>query len=241
MTTILSGFDVATPSGSLTIAASSQSGALIASTNYTYYITYVSGYGETNSGFTGSGTATSSGSLLVSGIPVPSAALNGNIAGKRIYRAAGGATTYKLVTTIAPSATSYIDITAEASLGTATLPLTNTAHSIQTASGFVAFSQPHIVSVSAAVSGGADAQATAVLLTKQLTEVTSGAAVRLPLIDAAHVGQHLIVLNRSGGSINVYPATGQNINRGTANAAVAMADGASLNFVAITATIWRSY
>lgn len=90
-----------------------------------------------------------------------------------------------------------------------------------------------------AFAGGGQGSATA--LTKDFSNITvcatAGDSVKLP---AAIAGLTYTVTNRGAASANVFPATGDTINGGSANAAIALPVGATLQFVAINTTDWKS-
>lgn len=84
------------------------------------------------------------------------------------------------------------------------------------------------VGITANPGGG---QANAVTLTKKVnvisTVATTGDSVALPLGAA----QKVFVANQGANSMDVYPATGDSINEGSANAAFAVASGKNAMFV----------
>jgi len=96
------------------------------------------------------------------------------------------------------------------------------------------------VSTNAAVTAGTNAQGQG-LLTSDYNIITTAAAnpsgVTLP---TATVGRSVTVVNRGANSVNVYPATGANINALAANAGIALPVGAMLEFMAETTTAWES-
>jgi len=86
-------------------------------------------------------------------------------------------------------------------------------------------------------------QGAAAALSAYLTMVnsaTGGSAdgVRLPAL--AGVTKPFVVINSTAVAIKVYPATGETINGGAANASVNLAAGARLHFCRSTATNWRT-
>jgi hypothetical protein len=89
------------------------------------------------------------------------------------------------------------------------------------------------------------AQGTATALTGgicRITTATGGSAdgVRLPSA-GTFPGDAVVVINKSAATINVYPATGEKINTGTANAAVTVATVTVKTFYNINATDWAAY
>lgn len=70
------------------------------------------------------------------------------------------------------------------------------------------------------------------------TVATAADSVQLP---SNPVGQTVTVKNTSTNSMNVFPSLGENINALSNNTAIAVAAGATLTFVGITATNWQSH
>lgn len=99
-----------------------------------------------------------------------------------------------------------------------------------------------VVTVDAAVTahaGGGQGSATAI--TKDYTNIstcaTAGDSVKLP---TAAVGKTYTITNRGAASADVFPYTGDTINGGSANAAIALPVGATIQFVAINTTDWKA-
>lgn len=88
-------------------------------------------------------------------------------------------------------------------------------------------------------SGGG--QGSAVALSKGYNEVTTSAvagdSVKLP---AAVAGASVTVKNDGATDIDVFPATGDTIDDGSANAAIRVVAGTTVSFFAIDATNWES-
>lgn len=84
-------------------------------------------------------------------------------------------------------------------------------------------------------------QASATALTPGFNEVTTvataGDSVKLP---AAVVSTTVTVKNQGVASMDVFPATGDTIDDGSANAAISVPSGATVTFVAIDATNWET-
>ncbi|AVH85344.1 hypothetical protein RsoM2USA_416 [Ralstonia phage RsoM2USA] len=94
------------------------------------------------------------------------------------------------------------------------------------------------VSVSGAVAAAGTTQGTATALTSSVNVVTSGTGgVVLP---AATGGMELVVINTTGSAINVYPASGGQIDSLGANVAFSLGAGAKLCYVATSTTQWYS-
>lgn len=107
---------------------------------------------------------------------------------------------------------------------------------------FLALASEAQVTVSPAVTafaGGGQASATAISLDFSNITVcaTAGDSVKLP---AATVGKTYTITNRGAASANVFPATGDTINGGAANAAIALPVGATYEFIAINTTDWKT-
>lgn len=89
--------------------------------------------------------------------------------------------------------------------------------------------------------GTTQTQAGATQLAGAISYVTTGNAsdgVRLPT-DMA-LGDVVYVVNSSGVSLNVYPATGGKINNGTANAAKALAANMSGAYISLGGENWAA-
>ena len=100
--------------------------------------------------------------------------------------------------------------------------------------GFVAYG------VSPAVTAAGSSQAGATALTRPISAVSTVSAGQGVVLPSATPGMRLLVLNISGTALNVYPASGAQINALGTNAAYSLAAGAKLDYVAITATQWYS-
>lgn len=83
-------------------------------------------------------------------------------------------------------------------------------------------------------------QGSAVALTTEYNNVTTvttaGDSVKLP---TAYAGLEVIVDNSGANSLDIFPITGGTINGGSANAQIALAAGARMTFVGISATDWK--
>ena len=89
-----------------------------------------------------------------------------------------------------------------------------------------------------ALAGGAQAGLALVNGINRVTVVaTIGDSCQLPL---AAAGGHVIVINGSATSMNVFPQTGDNINALAANAAFALAAGKSVEFCAAGPLHWSA-
>lgn len=236
------GFDVATPSTPVTLAAGSTSGAL-GGGNYSYKVTFVTAYGESDGSPVSANQTTTSGSINVSAIPVST---EQNVIARNLYRTTSGGGSWLFLDTIADKTTLvYTDVIADGSLGAA-IPTSNTAMSRAIGRGQVALSEPLIYSVSSAVTahaGGGQALATPLTSQYNLVTVVATAAdsVLLPALDANKIGMQIVVKNNAGNACAVFPATGQFINALAVNTALSVGAGATTTFVAISATTWSSF
>tara|TARA_B100000927_G_scaffold290255_1_gene288658 strand:+ start:1942 stop:2442 length:501 start_codon:yes stop_codon:yes gene_type:complete len=96
-----------------------------------------------------------------------------------------------------------------------------------------------ILSTSAAVSAAGSDQSGATALTKSYNIITTASAnqgVKLPDTSA---GLEAFLLNDTSANIKVYPASGESIDSGSANAAVDLGPGHSLRLVGVSATKWN--
>jgi hypothetical protein len=95
-----------------------------------------------------------------------------------------------------------------------------------------------IQSISATLTAAGTTQGTALLLAKQINNVTTVAAnsgVRLPV---AVAGMRIIVRNSSATNLNVYPNTGAQIQTLGTNVAMVLIAATMLEYVAVSATQW---
>lgn len=103
----------------------------------------------------------------------------------------------------------------------------------------VASGSESVVTGITAFAGGGQASATQLSygFNEITTVATAGDSVKLP---AGVVGARVTVLNDGANAADVFPATSGTINDGSANAAISLAPGVELVFVAITATNWET-
>jgi hypothetical protein len=95
-----------------------------------------------------------------------------------------------------------------------------------------------IESTATGLTAAGTTQGTALLLTRQINDVTSVAAntgVRLPV---AVAGMRIIVRNSSATNLNVYPNTGAQIQSLGTNVAMVLVAATMLEYVAVSATQW---
>lgn len=235
-----SGFSVTAP-GACTAAAGTAVGLLTPSGVYGYKITFVTGFGETEAGTNVNFTATATGSVNLTAIPVSS---NGNVISRIIYRTAADGSTWKLLATISDNTTTtYTDIIADGSLG-ADAPLFNTAGSLQYIAGDFKIAKPTIKSATVGITAGAGGTSSAaVQLTSEInvisTVTTTNDSVKLPALNADRIGTVITVKNLHANTARIYPFDGQQINLGGADTAITIATTVRTDLVGETSSNWR--
>lgn len=126
---VYSGFHVIPPTSAPTLSFST-TGGLLSTGSYVYSVSFVTSIGETNIGTTVSGSAASNtSSCTLTNIPVSG---DVQVVARNIYRTAVGTTTpFKLVSVITDnSSTTYVDTTADASLGANSVVLSTSDQTI---------------------------------------------------------------------------------------------------------------
>lgn len=243
MTSVIQlGFTVSAPPAP-TAAAGLATGALGAAQVYQYKVTYLSGFGETNGGATASVTTTSTGSVQLTNLPVFA---NANVIGRNIYRTIGGGSTFLLLAHIADNTTtSYLDVTADGSLGVA-IPTLNSAESIQNFVGIVGLPDQSTFSVTNGITAGAGGtQAAATPLTSRYsfitTVTTTNDSVILPELNSTQIGRVMTIHNNGANTARIYPFGTQQINSGGASTPITVAAAATVQLVAVSATNWNSF
>ena len=98
--------------------------------------------------------------------------------------------------------------------------------------GFVAYG------VSSALTAAGSTQGTALLLTRPINDVTTVAASTGVVLPAATAGMRIVIRNGGANSLNVYPASGGQINALGTNVAFAHSISTVLEFVAFSTTQW---
>ena len=144
------------------------------------------------------------------------------------------------------SAASGIRISSVSNIATITLGATTTnvtgllsvTGNISTAN--VTATGYHIRSVGTAIAAAGTTQGTATVLTKEINIVSTVLAGNGVVLPTAVAGMVVVITNTNGNSLLVYPATGATINALAVNAALTQTTGATLQFVAPTATQWYS-
>lgn len=245
MSVTLSGYAISAPGSAPTGASGSSSGSLgIDTGTYKYKVTYVSVFGETDPSPASATITTTTGTVSLSAIPVSSSPY---VIARRLYRTIEGASgAYKTLATISDNVTTtYIDSIADGSLG-ADAATINSAHSMQTVAGLVAFGKPLIHSYENGITAGASGtSAAAYQLSAEYSTVTTVAtindSVRLPEISAALVGMRAVVRNIHANTCKIYPFTGQSINGTAADTAVTLATVTGAEFLATSATNWTQF
>jgi len=98
--------------------------------------------------------------------------------------------------------------------------------------GFVAYG------VSAALTAAGSTQGTALALTRPINDVTTVAASTGVVLPSATAGMRIVIRNGGANSMNVYPASGAQINALGTNVAFAHSVSTVLEFVAFSTTQW---
>lgn len=200
--------------GAATIAQVAGSGDMGAGA-YTYKITFTNVYGETQLGTTSNSTTTTTGRMLLTGIPIgPAGTLK-----RKIYRTQSAGATYSYVATLEDNTTStYNDGASDASIIGGSLPLLNTTQSINVVKGILQTGAPVAVGVATTASAGSTISDAAVLPADAAYHLVTGAdatkGVKMP-VSATGLGQVIEIVNRAAAVLKVYPAE----PTGTINAA----------------------
>lgn len=95
------------------------------------------------------------------------------------------------------------------------------------------------------IAAAGSAQGTATALTGHICRVSTATTstadgVRLPSAGTFQ-GQPIVVINKTAVVLDVFPAVGETINQGTANAAVTVAATSAKTFYQMSATDWAAY
>lgn len=101
-------------------------------------------------------------------------------------------------------------------------------------SGFVAYG------VSPALTATGSTQGTALLLTRPINDVTTVAASTGVIFPTATAGMRIVVRNGGANSLNVYPASGGQINTLGTNVAFVLTTSTVLEFIAFSTTQWHT-
>ena len=95
------------------------------------------------------------------------------------------------------------------------------------------------LSTSATVTAAGTDQSGATALTKSYNIVTTATADQGVVLPDCVVGLEAFLLNDTAVNVKIYPASGESIDGGSANAAVDLAPGHSLKLVGVSATKWN--
>tara|TARA_B100000085_G_scaffold120688_1_gene110006 strand:+ start:3154 stop:3684 length:531 start_codon:yes stop_codon:yes gene_type:complete len=95
------------------------------------------------------------------------------------------------------------------------------------------------LSTSATVTAAGSDQSGATALTKSYNIVTTATADQGVVLPDCVVGLEAFLLNDTAVNVKIYPASGESIDGGSANAAVDLAPGHSLKLVGVSATKWN--
>ena len=95
------------------------------------------------------------------------------------------------------------------------------------------------LSTSATVTAAGSDQSGATALTKSYNIVTTATADQGVVLPDCVVGLEAFLLNDTSVNVKIYPASGESIDGGSANAAVDLAPGHSLKLVGVSATKWN--
>ena len=123
------------------------------------------------------------------------------------------------------------------SLGTISGTTVNVT-SVTTTAGLVVGGSSTL-STSATVSAAGTDQSGGTALTKSYNIVTTCAANAGVVLPDCASGLEAFILNDTANNLKVYPASGESIDGGSANAAVDLAAGHSLKLVGVSATKWN--
>jgi len=229
---VLSGFSVAAPSAGLTVSQGTAAGLLGVGV-YNYAMTYMTNFGQTVASSSVSFTSAGGSAVLAfTAAPI-------EVVSVSLYRTAVGGSDLLLLASVPPSATSYLDVIADASLGTSSPPDVSTADSVEILDGNIIFQKPLAYSFTAGISalaaGGLSGAPVLKAEFNQVTTVSAAAAsVALPYI--TQVGMRIRVLNDTATyALAVFAQSGQTVAGG---ASVSVAAGAAVDFIASSATAW---
>lgn len=193
--TATSGVYIAKPSSAPSVAAGAQSGSMTTTGNYSYKVTYVTGWGETDPSVASSNIVATNGTVVLSSIPVST---DSNVISKKIYRTATGGSTYALVDTVKNEVTTYTDDMDDDDR-TDAAPTVNDAHSLQELKGWVKLSMPSFkTSAAAAAAGSSATDATQLVATASIHFISAASGtngVKLPEVPAGFTDYEVIVKN----------------------------------------------
>lgn len=235
----LAGFDIFTPIQSLTAFPGTLIGSISPGT-YSYKITYLTNFGETD----GSPESPSITLISQTAIELTNIAVSNQsqVTHKNVYRKEASGSDFKLLVTLENNVTAYIDIINNGNLG-AVIPIHNTASSIGVCRGRVIFSEPVTLSLGVVTAEGTTLD-TAANITTQIARVLvpfNLAGVLLPFIDVAQIGTVVAVYNLdTTNNLSIYPPEPTDIITGyPPGAPYILLPGGKVTFDAISIVEWR--
>ena len=175
-------------------------------------------------------------------------AANATIAGTVTAAAQGNITSVGILSSVSVSGNANIGNIGTSGLITVTgnANIGNIGTATVTATGNITganiiTSSYHIRSVSTSITAAGTTQGTATALTKEINVVsTVSAGANGVVLPTAVAGMVLTITNSSATALNVYPASGGQINALGTNIGLSQPGAATLQFVAPTATQWYS-
>jgi hypothetical protein len=238
--TTTAGVYITKPSSAPSVAAGSQIGSMTTTGNYSYKVTFVTGWGETDPSVASSSIVATNGTVVLASIPVSA---DSNVISKKIYRTATGGATYALVDTIKNEVTTYTDDLADADR-TDAAPTINTAHSLQELKGWVKLSMPSLKVSATIAAAGTNAATAAQLVSNASIHFVSGASgtsgVKLPGVPTGFTDYEVVIKNEHAtNALIVHPFGGSDTIDGSASYSLA---AATTKVFHLTATgTWKSY
>ncbi len=236
----LAGYFVAPPSAP-SIAAGTASGGLGVG-NYSYKMTFTTLTGETSVSAASNVTTTGTGSMNLT-LPVGT---TNSIQGRKLYRTTSGGSSYLFLATLNNVQTTYTDLLADGSLGSAA-PTANTATIVLDVTGVLSAPRPMVLGSANTTATGTTIADAAQLPSTVTVHFVAGAdaakGVLLPS-DVITIGQQVIVVNTVAAILKVYPATATGIiDGGGAGVNIAQAASVTRKYVvtAISPVTWVSY
>lgn len=107
--------------------------------------------------------------------------------------------------------------------------------------GITGFDEIEVGAVSGLVAHAGGGQGSATPLTAEMNQVATVATIADSVVlPASAPGMQIVVMNAAANSMNVFPATGETINAGAANAAYAQAGGKIALFCCMVSGNWRA-
>jgi len=106
--------------------------------------------------------------------------------------------------------------------------------------GNIVSSGDHTASIGATVSAAGTVQGDATTLDKTYSVVSTATANQGVILPTAAAGKLYVVINATSVSIKLYPATSASINSGSANAAISVPAGTTVELVGTSTTNWNT-